>query len=1418
MKRFSSGSMSDSESVLQKDLKQRRKSVLDDINNSFEEERKELLEKEDNLLNTINSHDFKICVELPNNSRIYIQTKSGWTVKDLIKATIVHDDFRSMYYKQEWILDSINFLHHFDLELIMFRNIKPERERIIDFDNSIDELFELGFLNSSKTPFFALKDNRNTSTINVANNAELIEYKELIFAYSTKLPRANSLYYLHHFPELEDFFQLNKQPINSLNKLSFNPLITENKNWMIYDDESLGFLMQMDNTKMNVDEDSIKYDIKGEIYIQDTLPYVLLSTRDFKSFLINVTINKEQSFKLACNLHMTLRDILITLNKKLSKIILTNSRKSIMDLDVYKKILKAKMYNDYIIDLDRPLGRYVHIHENVKNGDICEYYLIDKPLFLGEHDNIENEEDQAKIKMFHRSSTTMNKDKVSLLKRTTLKFNEDDYDALKNSIKNFNRRNSNNMLCNVNNLASYTNNSSKIKQLTNFFSKNKIAATTSTTSNTKTDNTFDLKSNFSNLTNNSSNGNKTLLNNPEFKKEVLDLNTKLDSNYLVSYINFIEDKIYSLLKDKKIKQDNDNLKIEKNKIMGISNITSIKDRIQQFTKKESVIVEKPKEIFVDKINTKHKESIIDIKSTTEMFEKKGIVEAMKKRLQPQNVISKTNNLDALKIEDKNKEKQNYKKSITKSYLPLNTIQSKPNELETPFDMSSKIQIHFPTNAINNHLMTTVSNKSNGNDVEINPAHILEKLKKNIVEYDYYQYKDNFPLSERINSMYMNIYNSPIHLLSLTFPFTFKLISLIKIDKPIVIHNIFEKTKKFDLIFSMKVMIGKESLSKEVKLSFSNISRKDIENMGFKQYFNKNVYFKGLNFSELPLFSSLLFKVILIESTKSKSKDVPSTVLAWSNFKIFDHKNCLKSGKYKLNLHNDDFGDFSYFNWSDNPDSNSVQASSFEVFINIPSFVRTVEFPSTQGNSIYINNNKSVGISNELDLNNFMISESDSIIIQKIKKLNPFEEMTSIDKSVMWNNRYAAASYPELIPRLLEAMDFKQHEQLVELKKVLDNANMMEPIEALQLLTGTFLHEEVRSYAVKCLRQFDHYKLSEFIIQLVQALKYEPHHFSHLVECLIDYAVKYPATFGHMFFWCLRSEMYNPNIRQRYGLILEVFLSKVGKRFYKYLESEVWLVNKLLSIADVPFDKQYKDKSKKEEMIKAYRLALSDLNNEFNGKCIPLPTNFKLSIKSIVADKCKVMKSKKRPLWIAFKINDIFESEIENIMFKKGDDLRQDILTLQIFKIMRTMWFEKGLNLKMSIYPVVATGYFQGMLGMVKNSETLCTIHKIYGGATAAFSKEPLTKWLNANVTFGEKEYIHNFKLSCAAYCIATFVLGIGDRHNDNIMVKNNGELFHIDFGHFLGHFKYKYGIKRERAPFIFTREFKKVLGGKKTQE
>jgi phosphatidylinositol-4,5-bisphosphate 3-kinase len=45
------------------------------------------------------------------------------------------------------------------------------------------------------------------------------------------------------------------------------------------------------------------------------------------------------------------------------------------------------------------------------------------------------------------------------------------------------------------------------------------------------------------------------------------------------------------------------------------------------------------------------------------------------------------------------------------------------------------------------------------------------------------------------------------------------------------------------------------------------------------------------------------------------------------------------------------------------------------------------------------------------------------------------------------------------------------------------------------------------------------------------------------------------------------------------------------------------------------------------------------------------------------------------------------------------------------------------------------------------------------------------------------------------------------------MLCKNGSLLHIDFGHFLGNRKKKFGFKRERAPFIFTPQYCAIMGG-----
>ena len=69
----------------------------------------------------------------------------------------------------------------------------------------------------------------------------------------------------------------------------------------------------------------------------------------------------------------------------------------------------------------------------------------------------------------------------------------------------------------------------------------------------------------------------------------------------------------------------------------------------------------------------------------------------------------------------------------------------------------------------------------------------------------------------------------------------------------------------------------------------------------------------------------------------------------------------------------------------------------------------------------------------------------------------------------------------------------------------------------------------------------------------------------------------------------------------------------------------------------------------------------------------------------------------KPLWLVFENFDQTCAQDVFLIFKNGDDLRQDMLTLQMIRIMDQMWKEEGLDFRMTPYKCVSLAKNVGLI-------------------------------------------------------------------------------------------------------------------------
>ncbi|KAM9350290.1 phosphatidylinositol 4,5-bisphosphate 3-kinase catalytic subunit gamma isoform [Symphorus nematophorus] len=421
---------------------------------------------------------------------------------------------------------------------------------------------------------------------------------------------------------------------------------------------------------------------------------------------------------------------------------------------------------------------------------------------------------------------------------------------------------------------------------------------------------------------------------------------------------------------------------------------------------------------------------------------------------------------------------------------------------------------------------------------------------------------------------------------------------------------------------------------------------------------------------------------------------------------------------------------------------------------------------------------------------------------------------NIDKSRLKRFREESIRYASNLPQYLRSVDWMNRRVVEDVHWLLGNwdPGELDVTVALELLSMDFADMTVRRLAVQRLESLSNDDVLKYLLQLVQTLKVEPYHDSFLARYLIQRALR-SKRIGHFFFWYVRSEVAGcPYFRQRMAVILEAYLLGCGQAMLDSFTQQVQAVEALQKVA-IEIKNLYPDKT---DLTPAAPLRLQELLRNCNLPAeFLLPFDPRIKAGRILLDKCKVMASKKKPLWLEFSPMPSPNSATPvGIIFKQGDDLRQDMLVIQTLVVMDSIWQEKSLDLNLVPYGCISTGHNIGMIEIVRNAATIAAVQRNHGGTTGAFRNDALFEWLKSKCPLQEIHYrtVESFVKSCAGYCVATYVLGIGDRHNDNIMITDQGNLFHIDFGHILGNTKRFLGVNRERAPFVLTPDFLYVMG------
>ncbi|CZS91603.1 hypothetical protein WAI453_011791 [Rhynchosporium graminicola] len=416
----------------------------------------------------------------------------------------------------------------------------------------------------------------------------------------------------------------------------------------------------------------------------------------------------------------------------------------------------------------------------------------------------------------------------------------------------------------------------------------------------------------------------------------------------------------------------------------------------------------------------------------------------------------------------------------------------------------------------------------------------------------------------------------------------------------------------------------------------------------------------------------------------------------------------------------------------------------------------------------------------------------------IMAYSPTHMLSPEEKDLVWKFRHHLTRDKRALTKFVKSVNWHDQSESRQAVQILAKWTEVDVDDALELLGPTFDNSAVRTYAVDRLRKADDDELLLYLLQLVQALKFErispdsnkdATQDSSLAKFLISRATN-NFLLGNYFHWYLmvecddKSEDQAASYRKlfakvEYDFMMELVKIPEGKEVRKTLLRQAELITVLSKISmDIKVSREAIPK--KTERVKTF---LADPKNEIItiDPPLPLPLDPSILITGVDPADTLVFKSSLFPVMLSFKT---LSKQKYQIIFKTGDDLRQDQLIVQIITLMDQLLQKENLDLKLSPYKILATGATAGAVQFVPSMSLQSIVNKYRGNTVLAYlkSNNPDDK-----APLGvRKEALDIFIKSCAGYCVITYLLGVGDRHLDNLLLAPDGHFFHADFGFILG--------------------------------